>query len=143
MFKRNGRQERGESTVEWAGLMAAIAILLLAVIGYMNIAGGGTIGQAVSDVMSRYVISFEGGGSAGAPNIGALGAPSTNPPTVSIPQATIPDETLPSVGVAQLVVEGVGSEGGSSSFGEWLGERRQNIQDDWANFTSWLNEQWE
>jgi Flp pilus assembly pilin Flp len=112
-MKRHHTEERGESTVEWAGLMAAIAILLIAVIGYMNIAGGGTVGQAVSDVMSQMVFSFEGGGSAGAPNIGAPSAPIPNLPTIAIPLAPLPDIALPSVGVSQLVSEEiVGEEGG-------------------------------
>lgn len=114
--KRNRKSEQGTSTVEWAGLLVVMVVLLLAVAAYVNAASGNQIGGAVLDNLEQAILSLQGGGTA------VSGA---DAPGAEVSGADIPDAALPSLGLAQAAVgdtSAPASEGGDSGGGGFLGQ---------------------
>lgn len=53
------RQEDGLETVEWAGMVVVMVVLLLAVAGFIS-SGDSQIGQAVLDVFESWIRNLSG-----------------------------------------------------------------------------------
>jgi hypothetical protein len=53
------QQEEGLETVEWAGMVVVMVVLLLAVAGFIS-SGDSQIGQAVLDVFESWIRSLSG-----------------------------------------------------------------------------------
>lgn len=53
------REEEGLETVEWAGMVVVMVVLLLAVAGFIS-SGDSQIGQAVLDVFESWIRNLSG-----------------------------------------------------------------------------------
>lgn len=53
------QQEEGLETVEWAGMVVVMVVLLLAVAGFIS-AGDSQIGQAILDVFESWIRNLGG-----------------------------------------------------------------------------------
>lgn len=80
------QEERGASTVEWAGMTLVGVILLLAVAAFVSTASGGQIGQAVLDGFEGMISAIQSGGV----SVGSADAPAGSSPAVDAPAASLP-----------------------------------------------------
>jgi hypothetical protein len=59
MLAHQLRKEEGLETVEWAGMVVVMVVLLLAVAGFIS-SGDSQIGQAVLDVFESWIRNLSG-----------------------------------------------------------------------------------